>query len=80
MLTCDNGRVQIQAGKVDKPQAIVNGQPLWQVTLKQVFFGTSGSPVLDAGGRLAGVVKGRFKGEDSRGFLSPVDTINAFMR
>jgi serine protease Do len=80
MLCCSkNGSVQIQSGTVDKPKANVDGQALWQVHLEQVFFGSSGSPVVDANGRLVGVVKGRFRGADSRGFLIPVDTARSFV-
>lgn len=80
MLTCSsNGSVQIQSGTVDKPKANVGGQKLWQVNLENVFLGSSGSPVVDENSRLVGVVKGRFRGTDSRGFLIPLDTVRAFV-
>lgn len=81
MLCCtESGTVQIQSGRVDKPKAKVGNQTLLQVKLEQVFFGSSGSPVVDEKGRLVGVVKGRFRGADSRGFLIPLDTVNSFIR
>jgi S1-C subfamily serine protease len=80
MLCCNSkGNIQIQSGTVDKPKAAVSGQVLLQVKLEQVFFGSSGSPVVDEYGRLVGVVKGRFRGADSRGFLIPVDTVRSFV-
>ena len=80
MLCCSStGSVQIQSGTVDKPKATVSGQTLLQVKLEQVFFGSSGSPVVDANGRLVGVVKGRFRGTNSRGFLVPLDTVRSFV-
>lgn len=80
MLCCSsNGSIQIQSGTVDKPKASVSGHQLWQVKLEKVFLGSSGSPVVDESGRLVGVVKGRFKGTDSHGFLIPLDTVRAFV-
>jgi serine protease Do len=66
------------AGIVDKSTALVNGQPLWRVTM-EVKPGSSGSPVFDAEGRLAGIVKGRFRGTETLGFLIPLDTIRDFL-
>lgn len=64
---------------------IVSGLPrrvddlaFWQVDL-QVYPGSSGSPVFDEQGRLVGVVKGRYRGTLSIGFLIPVPTILAFL-
>jgi serine protease Do len=80
MLYCNsNGKVLIQSGEIDKPKASVAGQTLLQVKLEQVFFGSSGSPVVDEQGKLVGVVKGRFRGANSRGFLIPVDTVRSFV-
>lgn len=71
-----SGRVRV--GIVDGPPALVNGQLLWQVNM-EVVPGSSGSPVFDTDGRLVGVVKGRYRGTDSRGFLIPLDTIKEFL-
>jgi serine protease Do len=79
-LPCPAGnRGAARIGVVDDPPALVNGQPLWQVNLP-VSPGDSGSPVFDADGRLVGMVKGRFRGTGTRGFLIPLDTIRDFLR
>ncbi|MDD2734860.1 MAG: serine protease [Desulfuromonadaceae bacterium] len=80
MLCCNNtGAIQIQSGTVDKPKAIVNSQTLFQVKLQNIFLGSSGSPVVDENGRFIGVVKGRYRGTESRGFLIPFDTVRSFV-
>jgi len=68
----------VQVGIVEGPPAMVNGQPLWQVNM-EVLPGSSGSPVFDQDGRLVGVVKGRYRGTETRGFLIPIDTILEFL-
>ncbi len=69
---------KVQIGIVEGPPAMVNGQPLWQVNM-EVLPGSSGSPVFDSDGKLVGVVKGRYRGTLSRGFLIPIDTIQDFL-
>jgi serine protease Do len=69
---------KMRTGIVDEPPAIVNGQPLWQVNM-DVAPGDSGGPVFDSEGRLVGVVKGRFRGGWSRGFLIPTNTLRDFL-
>jgi serine protease Do len=49
----------------------------WQVAM-EIHPGSSGSPVFDAAGRLAGIVKGRLRGGSTTGFLIPVDTLLEF--
>lgn len=71
-----NGMVRV--GVVDEPPAISNGQPLWQVNMG-VTLGDSGAPVFDPDGKLVGVVKGRYRGGRSRGFLIPVMTLREFL-
>jgi serine protease Do len=79
-LPCPAGnRGSARAGVFDDPPAMVNGKPLWQANLP-VSPGDSGSPVFDADGRLVGMVKGRFRGTGTRGFLIPLDTIRDFLR
>jgi S1-C subfamily serine protease len=68
----------VRTGVVDEPPAMVNGQPLWQVNMG-VAPGDSGGPVFDSNGRLVGVVKGRFRGGWSRGFLIPTNTLREFL-
>jgi serine protease Do len=70
--------LQLRTGIIDEPPAVVNGQPLWQAHM-EVTPGDSGGPVFDANGRLAGVVKGRFRGGRSRGFLIPTNTLKEFL-
>lgn len=80
MLCCSStGKIQIQPGTIDKPKATVNDQTLLQVKLENVFLGSSGSPVVDENGRLVGVVKGRYRGTVSQGFLIPFDTVRSFV-
>lgn len=80
LLPCvTEGRGWVRFGTVGEKPAMVNGQPLWQVNLR-VSPGDSGSPVFDADGRLVGMVKGRFRGTGTRGFLIPLDTIRDFLR
>lgn len=73
-----NSHGKVRLGIIDEPPAIVNGQPLWQVNM-EVAPGDSGGPVFDSDGRLAGVVKGRFRGGWSRGFLIPTNTLREFL-
>jgi serine protease Do len=78
-VTCPNGRISgIQAGTLDGPPRRVEGFPLWQVRM-HVDHGSSGSPVFDHYGRLAAVVKGRYRGTDSIGFLIPFETLLNFL-
>jgi serine protease Do len=44
-----------------------------------IEHGSSGSPFFDAQGRLAAVVKGRYRGTDSIGFLIPFETLLRFL-
>jgi serine protease Do len=50
----------------------------WQVEM-EIQPGSSGSPVFDSAGRLAGIVKGRLRGGSSTGFLIPLDTLMEFL-
>jgi serine protease Do len=68
----------VYVGVVDSPPRLANAMPLWQVSLK-VLPGSSGSPVFDAEGNLVGVIKGRYRGTDSVGFLIPVSTVKEFL-
>lgn len=78
-LVCPTHSYQkVRAGVVDEPPAMVNEQPLWQVDL-DVAPGDSGSPVFDSDGILAGVVKGKFRGGWSRGFVIPTNTLKEFL-
>jgi serine protease Do len=65
---------------------IINGPPrrvdkltYWQVNM-EIHPGSSGSPVFDVQGNLVGIVKGRYRGTQSIGFLIPLETIFAFVK
>ena len=67
------------SGIVNGPQRSVNDLIYWQVNMK-IHPGSSGSPVFDVTGNLVGMVKGRYRGLDSVGFLIPFGTIREFLR
>jgi len=69
----------VYAGFIAGPPRKVKGQYLWQASMK-VYPGSSGSPVFDEQGNLAALIKGRYRGTDSTGFLIPLDTITSFVR
>ena len=54
-------------------------RPLWQVTM-ETLPGSSGSPVFDTAGRLVAMVRGRYRGTESVGFLTPWDTMKEFLQ
>ena len=64
-------------GVINGPPRHVNGLPLWQVHM-EIHHGSSGSPVFDLQGNLVAVVKGRYRGTDSIGFLIPLESIMDF--
>ncbi len=68
----------INAGVVNSSPRRVKNLPLWQVNM-EIHPGSSGSPVFDAGGRLVAIIKGRFRGTESVGFLIPYETLVAFL-
>jgi serine protease Do len=72
------GLGEIEKGFLDGPPRRVDGLPLWQVRM-HIEPGSSGSPVFDDHGRLAAVVKGRYRGTNSVGFLIPFETLLNFL-
>ena len=74
----DGGANSIRSGFLDGPPRRVAGLPLWQAQL-HVDPGSSGSPVFDGQGRLSAIVKGRYRGTDSVGFLIPFETLLHFL-
>lgn len=68
----------LAAGTVSGPPRRVGDQPLWQVEMA-IYPGSSGSPVFDEQGRLVAMVKGRYRGTSTVGFLTPLETIIAFL-
>jgi serine protease Do len=78
-ITCPgSGLVTIESGFIDGPPRRVQGMPLWQVQM-HIHHGSSGSPVFDGQGRLAAMVKGRYRGTDSIGFLIPFEMVLQFL-
>ena len=69
----------VHSGIVTGPPRRANGLTLLQISI-EVFPGSSGSPVFDAQGHVIGMVKGRYRGTNSVGFLIPLDTITGFLR
>lgn len=69
----------VHSGIINGPPRLVNDLPLWQVNM-QIHPGSSGSPVFDAQGNLVAIVKGRYRGTESIGFLIPFETIIEFVR
>jgi serine protease Do len=74
----NNLKGTLAPGIINGPPRLVNDQPLWQVNM-DIFPGSSGSPVFDARGHLVAMVKGRYRGTSTVGFLTPLETIIAFL-
>ena len=74
-----NLRGTVFSGIINGPPRRVNDMTLWQVNM-QIQPGSSGSPVFDAQGNLVAIVKGRYRGTDSVGFLIPFETIIEFVK
>ena len=75
----DKDQSGIHAGSINGPLGLVNNMPLWQVDM-ETLHGASGGPVFDAHGNLVGVVKGRYRGTNSRGFIIAVETLIEFLK
>lgn len=69
----------LHTGIINGPPGLVNNMPLWQVDMESLH-GTSGGPVFDSHGDLVGIVKGRYKGTHSRGFIITVETLIDFLK
>jgi serine protease Do len=78
-VTCSSARQrEFHIGIIDGPMRLANDLPLLQVRM-ETLPGSSGSPVFDVEGNLLGVVKGRYRGTDSVGFLIPPETVREFL-
>jgi serine protease Do len=66
-------------GIINGPPRRVDKMPYWQVNM-EIHPGSSGSPVFDVQGKLVGIVKGRYRGTQSIGFLIPLETIISFVK
>jgi serine protease Do len=69
----------INRGTIDGSKRRVYNLPIWQVNM-EVLPGSSGSPVFDAQGNLVGVIKGRHRTNDAKGFFIPVETVKVFLK
>ncbi len=78
VMCADNGLAAIEHGYLDGPPRRVAGMTLWQVRMR-IEPGSSGSPVFDRQGRLTGIVKGRYRGTDTVGFLIPFESLLQFL-
>jgi serine protease Do len=77
---CPIGLVgSVFAGIINGPPRRVDKLTYWQVNM-EIHPGSSGSPVFDVQGNLVGIVKGRYRGTQSIGFLIPFETIVAFVK
>ena len=74
----NNPRGILLPGTLNGPPRLVNDQRLWQAEMN-IHPGSSGSPVFDAQGQLVAMVKGRYRGTSTVGFLRPLETIIAFL-
>ena len=68
----------IYTGIINGPPRSMEGIPYWQADIK-VYPGSSGSPVFDVQGYLVAIIKGRYKGTDTLGFLIPFETVMEFV-
>lgn len=78
-ISCPGNHRKFLSGTIDGPLRYVNRLPLWQVEM-EIQPGSSGSPVFDSEGNLVAVVKGRYRGTHSTGFLIPLPTILEFFK
>ena len=69
----------VYSGEVSGPPRRAESMPYWQVSM-EIHPGSSGSPVFDARGNLVGLVKGRYRGTQTIGFLIPMETIVEFVK
>ena len=75
----ETGEKRIFSGAISAPLRKVNDLPIWQVDMETVP-GCSGSPVFDGQGRFVSVVKGRYRGTETVGFLIPRETVMEFLK
>ena len=68
----------VHSAVVTGPLRVVRDVPLVQVSM-ETPLGSSGSPVFDAKGHFVAMVRGRYRGTDSVGFLTPLETIREFL-
>ena len=72
-----NAGISLMSGTVDYPRNM-DGVVLWQVNM-EVEPGSSGSPVFDSKGYFAGVIKGRYRGVEGKGFIISINSVKDFI-
>lgn len=77
-LTCSEGERRILSGLIAGPMRHSNNLPLWQVEM-ETPPGSSGSPVFGREGKMVAIIKGRYRGTQSIGFLIPLETVVEFL-
>ena len=77
-LTCSEGERRILSGLIAGPMRHSKDLPLWQVEM-ETPLGSSGSPVFDREGKMVAMIKGRYRGTQSIGFLIPLETVLKFL-
>lgn len=70
--------IMVYSGIVNSPPRRVKDLVLWQVNMT-IQPGSSGSPVFDINGNLVAIIKGRYRGKESVGFLIPFETLLSFL-
>lgn len=68
----------VNPGRLTGLPRMLNGIPLWQVDMS-IQHGSSGSPVFDSNGNFVAVIKGRYRGTSSLGFLIPFEIVADFL-
>jgi serine protease Do len=68
----------VHAAFLSGPPRRINNAPLLQVVMK-TLPGGSGSPVFDREGNLVAMVRGRYRGTDMVGFLTPLEIMRRFL-
>jgi len=68
----------VYAGSVNRPPRRVKDLVMWQVNMT-IQPGSSGSPVFAINGNLVAIIKGRYRGTESVGFLIPFETLLSFL-
>jgi serine protease Do len=77
-LTCSEGERRILSGLIAGPVRYSENLPLWQVEM-ETPLGSSGSPVFNREGKMVAMIKGRYRGIPSIGFLIPLETVVKFL-
>jgi len=73
------GQRAFHTGIVQGPMPSAGGRPIWAIRM-EMLPGSSGSPVFDDRGVLAGMVKGRVGGSDSDGSIIPAESVLDFLK